>query len=297
MSNDEEPHVMSSHNEQYRSHEKHIQVMELFGPTIQGEGIMTGTLTHFLRTGGCSLRCSWCDSMFAVDPQQIKEQRALLTTDQILKLITQLPPAPYITFTGGDPAIQDRLGDLIPTLNFWDMHVAVETQGMFFPDWFENVDVLTFSPKGPSSGNIVDPTSLVKWLTEHRQTLKSRVCIKVVVFMTGKEFTTNEAPGDEDPRLQPIEELETDLEYAMRLFELIPEQLYDAFYFTAGTLPIETFGDPGSRILETVHSERLLSEALMFMLREGGGRYKFNHKVHVGCQQHVLLWPTEEKGV
>ena len=88
-----------------------LQIMELFGPTIQGEGIMTGTVTHFLRTGGCGLRCSWCDSMFAVLPEEIKKYRRLMSTADILKELTALPYAPYVTFTGGDPCIQPLLGD------------------------------------------------------------------------------------------------------------------------------------------------------------------------------------------
>ena len=249
------------------SADKRIQVMELFGPTIQGEGIMTGTITHFLRTGGCSLRCSWCDSLFAVLPDQVKKYRTLMTTADILDAIFALPYAPYITFTGGDPAIQDRLGDMIPLLNLRDVRVAVETQGMFFPDWFANTDVLTFSPKGPSSGNIVDPDDLVHFCLELGIRRKMRVCIKIVVF---NEF---------------------DFEYAMDVYSKFPEWAYDSFYFTAGTPPYDEGYDPGNRIMDVVHNQTLLAELMLKRTTQ------FNDKVHLGCQQHVLLWPTKDKGV
>ena len=35
-----------------------IRVSEIFGPTIQGEGVLIGLPTVFVRTGGCDYRCS-----------------------------------------------------------------------------------------------------------------------------------------------------------------------------------------------------------------------------------------------
>ena len=47
-------------------------VIEIFGPTIQGEGSEAGLATHFIRVGGCDYRCSWCDTMYAVDPAAVR---------------------------------------------------------------------------------------------------------------------------------------------------------------------------------------------------------------------------------
>lgn len=44
-----------------------IPVMEVFGPTIQGEGMVMGLKTMFVRTAGCDYSCSWCDSSFTWD--------------------------------------------------------------------------------------------------------------------------------------------------------------------------------------------------------------------------------------
>ncbi len=256
-----------------------IQIMELFGPTVQGEGIMTGTLTHFLRTGGCALRCSWCDSLFAVLPDQILKYRRLMTTDEILKEIGLLPQAPYITFTGGDPAIQPRLGDLIPALNMEGMRVAIETQGMFFPDWLERCDVLTFSPKGPSSGNVVDPKKLADYCVSLGKKRPQRVCIKIVCFD------------------------EQDFLYAMAVYRLIPAAYYDAFYFTAGTPLLEPpEGEPSDADKEAIATGRLMmviqnQQAVAKEMLKAENCSTFNEKVHLGCQQHVLLWPHKDKGV
>jgi len=249
--------------------DKKIQIMELFGPTIQGEGLMSGTITHFLRTGGCPLKCTWCDSMFAVTPSEILKHRTLMTTWEIIDAITAMPYAPYITLTGGDPCIQERLGDIIPALNDNQMRVAVETQGMYFPQWLSSCDVITFSPKGPSSGNIVELEPLTNWILYNGVRRKNQVCIKVVVFG------------------------EADFNYAMKVYNAIPPTYYDSFYFTAGTPPFEEGFPANERILDVVHNEQMLSE----MLLKASQTIRFNDKVHVGCQQHVLLWPTKDKGV
>ena len=253
--------------------DKKIQVMELFGPTIQGEGIMSGTVTHFLRTGGCPLRCSWCDSLFSVLPEEIKKYRHLMTTWEIIDAVLALPKAPYITFTGGDPAIQTRLGDIIPAMNDAGMRVAIETQGMYFPPWLSDCDVLTFSPKGPSSGNVVGLKDLSEFCVSLGKKRKQKVCIKVVIFN------------------------QEDFDYAMRVYELIPPTYYDAFYFTAGTPMLEHRAgykmSPLEKTAGVIQNEQAIAEMLLRKSRS----VRFNEKVHIGCQIHVLLWPDKDKGV
>ncbi len=193
---------------------------------------------------------------------------------QIFDALKALPPAPYVTFTGGDPCLQDRLGDIVPRLNIeLGMRVAVETQGMFFPDWLETVDVITFSPKGPSSGNVVDTSDLERWLTQWKSLTRSpfRVCIKIVCFD------------------------KQDYAYALEVYNNIPPHHYDAFYFTAGTPqgPVGEPIQPENRIWEVLGIQQKLAED-MIVNRE---QTAFNEKVHLGCQQHVLLWPEQDKGV
>lgn len=41
-----------------------LPVLEIFGPTFQGEGRAIGQKTMFVRTAGCDYHCDWCDSTF-----------------------------------------------------------------------------------------------------------------------------------------------------------------------------------------------------------------------------------------
>jgi len=156
----------------------HIMVSEIFGPTIQGEGELAGHLSHFIRTFGCSYRCTWCDSMFAVDPRESPKAHRL-TPDQIVERVHWLKaPAPWLTLTGGDPVDWDMTGVVVPLLN--DYKIAVETQGARWQDWLEYCHLVTVSPKPPSSGMIdkLDPAVLQKYYAR----LRARMVLKIVIF-------------------------------------------------------------------------------------------------------------------
>jgi 7-carboxy-7-deazaguanine synthase len=127
-------------------------VIEIFGPTIQGEGSEAGLATHFLRVGGCDYRCSWCDTMYAVDPATVRAKARPLTSDEIVDEIAALGAGPHwVTISGGNPALHD-LGPVVDRLRQAGFLVGVETQGSRWRDWLADVDRLTISPKPPSSG-------------------------------------------------------------------------------------------------------------------------------------------------
>ncbi|GJL85514.1 MAG: 7-carboxy-7-deazaguanine synthase [Micavibrio sp.] len=135
--------------------EKNIRISEIFGPTIQGEGAVIGQPTVFVRTGGCDYRCTWCDTLYAVD-SEYRHQWQAMSAEEIFGRVQELAKKPLmVTLSGGNPAIQP-LSPLITLGKKHGYRFALETQGSVAQDWFSNLDVLTLSPKPPSSGMKTD---------------------------------------------------------------------------------------------------------------------------------------------
>ncbi|ALA54988.1 7-carboxy-7-deazaguanine synthase QueE [Shouchella clausii] len=157
---------------------KLIPVVELFGPTIQGEGMVIGQKTMFVRTGGCDYRCRWCDSAFTWDGSEKSEP---LSAEEIIERLDSLCENGYshVTISGGNPAIHKGIGELVALLNEKGVATAIETQGSIFQCWINRVDEVTVSPKPPSSGMETDWTKLDLFL---QQLQAPAVSLKVVVF-------------------------------------------------------------------------------------------------------------------
>ena len=133
-----------------------LKIAEIFGPTIQGEGALIGKPTVFIRAGGCDYRCSWCDSLHAVD-SQYRHSWILMSLEDIWQRVTDLSNNKPLTITlsGGNPAIQN-FGPLIDHGHHYGYSFAMETQGSIAQEWFQNLDHLILSPKPPSSGENIN---------------------------------------------------------------------------------------------------------------------------------------------
>lgn len=134
-----------------------IPVLEIFGPTIQGEGMVIGQKTMFVRTAGCDYRCSWCDSAFTWDGSAKADIR-LMSVEDIVVELNALGGSNFshVTLSGGNPALLSGLGALVALLHEKGIAVAVETQGSRWQDWLAEIDQVTLSPKPPSSGMTTD---------------------------------------------------------------------------------------------------------------------------------------------
>src|SRR5215211_1387636 len=87
---------------------KIFPVIEIFGPTIQGEGAEAGLPCAFVRLGGCDFRCSWCDTMYAVDPAEVRANATRLNSDQIVSELRGLGGEyEWVILSGGNPALHD----------------------------------------------------------------------------------------------------------------------------------------------------------------------------------------------
>ena len=123
-----------------------MRVIESF-LSLQGEGLMIGRLTYFIRSAGCNLRCSWCDTKFSLNPDQGEEK----SIDEILALVGDVK---NVCFTGGEPLQQPEAITLLKALSDAGKTVVLETNGSKdlsnVPDR-ENI-IISMDIKCPSSG-------------------------------------------------------------------------------------------------------------------------------------------------
>ncbi|MDH2326939.1 7-carboxy-7-deazaguanine synthase QueE [Cereibacter sp. SYSU M97828] len=133
-----------------------LRIAEIFGPTIQGEGALIGQPTVFIRAGGCDYRCSWCDSLHAVDSIH-RHEWAVMAPEAIMAEVSRLSGGQPLTvsISGGNPAIQD-FAPVIALGRAAGFTFACETQGSIPRGWFADLSLLVLSPKPPSSGQVVD---------------------------------------------------------------------------------------------------------------------------------------------
>lgn len=83
-----------------------LNISEMFCDTIQGEGINTGVPVTFIRLQGCTLACTWCDTLDvwkAGNPYSVKETLDLLEESE---MIQKFKDGQHIVFTGGSPLKQ-----------------------------------------------------------------------------------------------------------------------------------------------------------------------------------------------
>ena len=157
-----------------------LRIAEIFGRTIQGEGALIGEPTVFVRAGGCDYRCSWCDSLHAVDSEYRFTWRKM-TTEQVWTEVERLSGGRPLTvsLSGGNPAIQD-FGPLVARGRAAGYRFACETQGSVARDWFAALDTLVLSPKPPSSGETVDWDRFAACLSAAEGC--GRAVMKIVIF-------------------------------------------------------------------------------------------------------------------
>lgn len=123
-----------------------MKICEVFY-SLQGEGLLMGVPTVFIRTAGCNLDCSWCDTPYA------REGGEEASLDSLQSRVEDYRCA-NVCITGGEPLLQDDTYDLIDRLIDSSFHVTVETNGSLTIDRLPCSELLMISMdvKCPSSG-------------------------------------------------------------------------------------------------------------------------------------------------
>jgi 7-carboxy-7-deazaguanine synthase len=98
-----------------------IKINEIFF-SIQGESTYAGLPTVFVRTTGCNLRCTYCDTKYSYYEGEGKSFTDILT--EIHRY-----PTKYVCLTGGEPLLQNEVFTLMTSLCDQGYLVSLETSG------------------------------------------------------------------------------------------------------------------------------------------------------------------------
>lgn len=121
-----------------------IKINEIFY-SIQGESSRVGLPTVFIRTSGCPLRCTYCDTQYAYYNGESME------VEDILKEVCK-HKTPYVCVTGGEPLIQKETHTLLKTLCENGYEVSLETSGNMDCSLVDSRVLKVIDVKTPDSG-------------------------------------------------------------------------------------------------------------------------------------------------
>lgn len=142
-----------------------IPVSERFR-SIQGEGVLAGVPSFFVRFAGCNLRCRWCDTPYASWHPESDAARVSDVVEAARRSNTR-----HAVLTGGEPMMFDAIEPLSRALRAEGLHVTVETAGTIYrpPDRLA-CDLLSLSPKLADSTPIDDPRDPTGvWTVRHEE--------------------------------------------------------------------------------------------------------------------------------
>jgi 7-carboxy-7-deazaguanine synthase len=144
-----------------------MRITEIYA-SIQGETQYAGLPCTLVRTTGCDLRCTYCDSAFAFHGGNE------MTLPEILAAVRALG-APLVLLTGGEPMLQREIGPLADLLLQDGYRVMIETSGAHAVDALPEAVVRIIDVKTPASGE----SGRMRW--EVLDALRVRDAVKFVV--------------------------------------------------------------------------------------------------------------------
>jgi 7-carboxy-7-deazaguanine synthase len=136
-----------------------MRIAEIY-KSIQGEGLLTGTPSVFVRASGCNLRCWFCDTPYTSWHPEGRDY----SVDEILAHVDEWD-CPHVVLTGGEPMLFSELIPLADELRRRGRHITIETAGtLYLP---VACDLMSISPKlaGSTPAPEVDP----RWHHRHER--------------------------------------------------------------------------------------------------------------------------------
>jgi 7-carboxy-7-deazaguanine synthase len=138
-----------------------MRIAEIFH-SIQGEGLLLGVPSVFVRTSGCNLRCRWCDTPYA----SWNPEGETVSIPAILKRVLAYD-SPHVVLTGGEPMVAPGIHELSARLRAAGRHITIETAATVLPNGVA-CDLASLSPKLANSTPDIERAGA--WQQRHEET-------------------------------------------------------------------------------------------------------------------------------
>lgn len=154
-----------------------MRIAEVYA-SLQGEGLLTGTPSVFVRASGCNLRCWFCDTPYTSWAPEGEDWSVEEVLAEVERVRTQSLPTKgaqesgrnlsnlgHVVITGGEPMLFAELLPLCDRLKAAGFHITVETAGtLLLP---VQCDLMSISPKLASSTPSVERAG--RWAARHER--------------------------------------------------------------------------------------------------------------------------------
>ena len=161
-----------------------MRIAEIYS-SLQGEGLLTGTPSVFVRASGCNLRCWFCDTPYTSwEPEGedwsveeiVSEVQRLADAECAVSSRSEESEEPvhfmhptsirHVVITGGEPMLFAEMIPLCTWLTAAGLHITIETAGtLYLP---VECDLMSISPKLASS--TPSEVRAGRWAARHEQT-------------------------------------------------------------------------------------------------------------------------------
>lgn len=217
-----------------------MKISEVFA-TIQGEGVLTGVPSLFIRTSGCNLRCHWCDTPYTSWEPEGDDW----TLDRLLAWVEGFPAYRHVVLTGGEPMIQPELPALSRALHARGLHITIETAGTVEADAV--CDLMSISPKLANSTPWQrDP----RWAERHE---KARMNLPVLHSLVRNYEYQLKFVVEKEADLTEIQSLVRDLDAPPGKVLLMPEGIDDSTLRARSQWLVELCKAHGYRFCPRLH--------------------------------------------
>lgn len=188
-----------------------MKIAEIFY-SIQGEGTLVGVPSVFVRTSGCNLRCTWCDTPYASWQPEGRD----LSIEEIAGEVHGFSAARHVVVTGGEPMISPEIAALTEQFHRAAMHITIETAGTVYAP--VACDLMSISPKLANS--TPHQREGGRWAAQHeRLRYQPEILRRLMAEYPYQLKFVVQDQGD----LQEIEEMVESLAASRRRVMLMPE--------------------------------------------------------------------------